>query len=138
MIISSVEKLINGKAPGKIQSSASVRAACKVMHALDQGALAVFDQQELVGIVSERDVIRRCLCADRHADETDVAAIMTRTPVTIEADSGLADALEIMQSGGFHHAPVVKEGQVIGLLELDDIPEEYHLLLEQFRELRGR
>lgn len=138
MIISSVEKLINGRTPGNVQSTASVRAACKVMHELNQGALVVFEQQELVGIVSERDVIRRCLCADRHADETTVATIMTKTPVTVDAGSSVANALETMQAGGFHHVPVVKEGQLIGLLELDDIPEEYHLLLEQFKELRGR
>lgn len=138
MIISSVEKLLDGKAPGKVQASISVREACKVMAELDQGALVVFDGEELVGIVSERDVIRRCVCADRHTGETDVAAIMTRTPVTIDAACGLADALETMQSGGFHHVPVMKNAQVIGLLELDHIPEEYHLLLEQFRELKGR
>lgn len=138
MIISSVEKLIDGKLPGNVLSSATVREACKVMCELNVGALVVFDQQELVGIVSERDVIRRCIGTDNHADETVVAAIMTRTPITIDAGSGVADALEVMQTGGFHHIPVTKAGQLIGLLELDDIPEEYHLLLEQFRELRGR
>lgn len=138
MIISCVEKLIDGKAPGRIQAGVSVREACKVMSELDQGALVVFDNEKLVGIVSERDVIRRCVCADRHTGETEVAAIMTRTPVTVEAGSSLANALEVMQSGGFHHVPVMKDGQVIGLLELDDIPEEYHMLLERFKELNGR
>ncbi len=138
MIISCVEKLIDGKVPGRVESSISVRDACKVMLERNQGALVVFDNGELVGIVSERDVIRRCVCADRHTGETAVAAIMTRTPVTVDAGSSLADALEIMQSGEFHHVPVVKDGQVIGLLELDDIPEEYHMLLERFKGLNGR
>jgi CBS domain-containing protein len=137
MIISSVEKLIDGKPPGQVLSNTTIRDACKVMSERNVGALVVFEHQELVGILSERDVIRRCLCADRPVDETDVAAIMTRTPVTIDAGSSLTDALEVMQSGGFHHVPVMKGNQLIGLLELDDIPEEYHLLLEQFRELRG-
>ncbi|MBO0612689.1 CBS domain-containing protein [Thiothrix fructosivorans] len=102
------------------------------------GALVVFDQQQLVGILSERDVIRRCLGIDLHVDETAVAMVMTKTPITIDAGSSLANALEVMQTGGFHHLPVTKDGQLIGLLELDDIPEEYHLLLEQFKELRAR
>ncbi|SEA40789.1 CBS domain-containing protein [Thiothrix caldifontis] len=138
MIISSVEKLIDGKSPGQVQSDITIREACKRMCELDVGALAVFDQQLLVGILSERDVIRRCLGTDRFVDETDVAAIMTQTPITIDAGSSLANALEVMQSGGFHHLPVTKDGQLIGLLALDDIPEEYHLLLEQFKELRAR
>ncbi len=135
MIISSVEKLLNGKAPGKVQSDASVREACKVMAELDQGALVVFDNEKLVGIVSERDVVRRCICADRHTGETAVAAIMTPAPVAIDADSSLAHALDVMQSGHFHHLPVMRDGQVIGLLELDDIPEDYRMLREHFREL---
>ncbi len=121
-----------------MQFNATIREACKRMCELNVGALVVFDQQQLVGIVSERDVIRRCLGIDLPVDETDVAMIMTKTPVTIDAGSSLANALEVMQTGGFHHIPVTKDGQLIGLLELDDIPEEYHLLLEQFRELKGR
>lgn len=138
MIISSVEKLIDGKLPGQVQFNATIREACKRMYELNVGALVVFDQQQLVGILSERDVIRRCLGNDLHVDETAVAMIMTKTPVTIDAGSSLANALEVMQTGGFHHLPVTKDGQLIGLLELDDIPEEYHLLLEQFKELRAR
>lgn len=138
MIISCVEKLIDGKLPGQVQSGITVREACKTMNELNLGALVVFDQQQLAGILSERDVIRRCLAADRPVDETAVAMIMTPTPVTIDAGSSLANALEVMQTGGFHHLPVTKDGQLIGLLELDDIPEEYHLLLEQFKELRAR
>lgn len=138
MIISSVEKLIDGKLPGQVQFNATIREACKRMCELNVGALVVFDQQQLVGIVSERDVIRRCLGIDLHVDETAVAMVMTKTPVTIDAGSSLANALEVMQTGGFHHIPVKKDGQLIGLLEQDDIPDEYHLLLEQFKELRTR
>lgn len=138
MIISSVGKLLDGKPPGQVLSNATVREACKLMYQLDVGALVVFDDQELVGILSERDVIRRCLCADQQVDETRVATIMTKTPVTIDAGSSLASALEVMQAGGFHHVPVMQDGQLVGLLELDDIPEEYHLLLEQFKRLKGR
>lgn len=138
MVISSVEKLIDGATPGQVQSGASVREACKVMCELGERALIVFDGQELVGILSGQDVIRRCICADRNTDDTDVTAIMTRTPVTVAADSSVTDALEVMQSGGFHHIPVMKDGQVIGLLELDNIPEEYHMLLERFKEMQGK
>lgn len=138
MITSKVEKLIDGKLPGQVQSDTTIREACKRMCELDVGALVVFDQQQLVGILSERDVIRRCLGVDLSVDETNVAAIMTQTPVIIDAGSSLANALEVMQAGGFHHLPVTKDDQLIGLLALDDIPEEYHLLLEQFKELRAR
>ena len=46
---------------------------------LNVGALVVFDQQQLVGILSERDIIRRCLGVDLPVDETAVAMVMTKT-----------------------------------------------------------
>ena len=62
---------------------------------------------------------------------------MTGSPRTIEADGNLAQALEIMAQGGFHHVPVLDNGKTVGLLSADDIPEEYRMMLERFREMRG-
>jgi CBS domain-containing protein len=62
---------------------------------------------------------------------------MTGTPRTIDATGDLAQALQIMSEGGFHHVPVIREGSVIGVLSSDDIPEEYRMMLERFKEMRG-
>ena len=43
-----------------------------------------------------------------------------------------------MRSGGFHHVPILDKGTTVGLLSADDIPEEYRMLLERFKEMRGR
>jgi CBS domain-containing protein len=62
---------------------------------------------------------------------------MTPDPKTIHADGNLAQALEIMGQGGFHHVPVLRDGRTVGLLSSDDVPEEYRMLLERFKEIRG-
>ena len=62
---------------------------------------------------------------------------MTGDPATIGADGNLADASEIMSQGGFHHLPVTRECKAMGLLSSDDIPDEYRMLLERFKEIRG-
>jgi len=137
MIYSNVGTLINGRPLAAVQATENVHEACKVMCRLDVRAIAVLDGDDLVGVLSERDVISKCVCADRGTAETAVADAMTGTPRTIDATGDLAQALQIMSEGGFHHVPVIREGSVIGVLSSDDIPEEYRMMLERFKEMRG-
>jgi CBS domain-containing protein len=97
----------------------------------------VLEDARLVGVLSERDVIRKCVCRNRHTAETSVSEIMTADPITIDADGTLARSLEIMGEGGFHHVPVLQHGKPVGLLSSDDVPEEYRMMLERFKKIRG-
>jgi CBS domain-containing protein len=137
VIISNVTQLIKDQPLAQIGPTHNVREACKVMCELDVGAVVVLDNEALVGVLSERDVIRKCTCLDRHTAETSVAEIMTENPKTVNYDDSLAVALEIMSTGGFHHVPVLQQGKTIGLISSDDIPEEYRMMLERFKEIRG-
>ena len=137
MIVSNVAKLIKDQPLAEIQLGQTVAEACSVMCELDVRAVVVLEGRQLVGVVSERDVVRKCICAGLSPADTPVASIMTREPLTIEADGDLAGALEIMGQGGFHHIPVMREGKTVGLISSDDIPEEYRMMLERFREIRG-
>ncbi len=137
MIVSNVGKLIEGQHLAEIQVHSKVREACQVMCQLDVGAVVVMDGQQLVGVLSERDVIRKVVCPGRRTAETPVAEIMTPSPRTIETSGNLAHALEIMSEGGFHHVPVLDNGKTVGLLSADDIPEEHRMLLKRFKEMRG-
>jgi len=137
LVISNVAVLIEDQPLAEIRPEDNVRDACKVMCDLDVRAAVVLDNTVLVGVLSEQDVVRKCICADRHTAETKVSEIMTGDPATIGADGNLAEALEIMSQGGFHHLPVMRDGKAIGLLSNDDIPDEYRMLLERFKEIRG-
>ena len=136
MIVSSVAQIVSNQGLAEIEAKDTVRNACKVMCEFDVGAVVVLDDGALVGVLSERDVIRKCTCADLHTEETKVSEPMTRNPETIDSNGSLADALEIMNRGGFHHVPVLNGGKTIGMISADDIPEEYRMLLERFKEMR--
>ena len=82
---------------------------------LDVGAVMVVDDGRLVGVLSERDVIRKVVCRERSTGEVTVGDIMTPSPKTIDATGDLAQALEIMSVGGFHHVPVMQDDRPIGL-----------------------
>lgn len=137
MIITSVAQLIGERPLAKVAAGASARDACDAMCRLDASAVVVVEDGRLVGVLSERDVVRKVVCAGKDPADTPASDIMTPSPRTIDADGDLAHALEIMSSGGFHHVPVTSNGEAVGLLSADDVPEEYRMLLERFREMRG-
>jgi CBS domain-containing protein len=137
VIVTNVGKLIKDRPLAEINVNAKTREACEVMCRFDVGAVVVKDEESLVGVLSERDVIRKVVCRGLHTAETPVVDVMTGSPQTIETDGNLAQALEIMTKGGFHHVPVLDNGKTVGLLSADDIPEEYRMMLERFKEMRG-
>ena len=134
MLIKSVAQIIGNRQLPKTTPHETVREACYVLDELNVGALAVLDGTELVGVISERDVIRKCICRSRLTAETKVRDIMTTEPRVISVTESLSEALKIMVDGGFRHLPVMDGSQTVGLLSMRDIPTEYRLMLERYNE----
>jgi CBS domain-containing protein len=136
MIIQTIRQITAGRAAPRLPPTITVRAACMEFTRLDVGAAVVMEGDRLLGVISERDVIRKCICGGRKTDETAVAEIMTPDPVTIDAGASLAEAFARMTAGKFRHLPVLDGGQVTALLSIRDIPTEYRLMAERFAEYR--
>ncbi|EKD60005.1 MAG: cbs [uncultured bacterium] len=138
MFIRSVKDVVAGREVPSVQSGATVRQACHVLDHFNVGAVLVLKGEALVGLVSERDVIRKCIGQDRHSDSTLVDEIMTVDPKTVQASDGLNDALAHMTQGHFRHMPVLEAGRCIGLLSIRDVPTEYRMMYERFLEMRQK
>lgn len=138
MIIRRIETILAGRAFHTTTPGTTVRAACLQLDAANIGALAVVTGGRLVGVFSERDVIRKCLAHGRRTDDTAVADIMTPDPVTIDAGAPLAEAMGAMVTGGFRHLPVMRNGAAVGMLSMRDIPTAYRLMFERFQEYSTR
>lgn len=132
-----VKELASDRPLLTVKPDNTVLDACKKMTDHDERAILILDDSALVGILSERDIVQKCIAKDLGL-ETPVSTVMTREIKSIQADDTIAKALEIMVEGGFHHIPVMEDGIPIALLSSDDIPEEYRMLLERYRELKGR
>jgi CBS domain-containing protein len=137
VIHSTIASILKDRALAGVEPTDTVRSASQVMCKHDVRALAVTQSDKLVGVLSERDVIQKCVCPGKHTDEMRVSEAMTPDPKTLDANDSLAAALEIMGEGHFHHVPILDNGRVIGVLSSDDVPEEYRMLLERFKEIRG-
>lgn len=85
----------------------------------DVGAVLVLEDDRLVGILTERDVLRAV--AGGIGEDTVVADWMTRDPETMEPDEPIRQAAVLMIHGGFRHLPIVEGQRVVGMLSIRDL-----------------
>jgi CBS domain-containing protein len=97
--------------------------AAERMHQHAVGALVVVDAENLVvGILTDRDLVERVMATNRDARTTKVEQVMTRSPVTVNADAPLESVLARMKQGRFRRVPVVDDSdRLVGLVTMDDI-----------------
>jgi CBS domain-containing protein len=98
------------------------------------GALPVVDGGELVGIVSERDVVRRLDVAGPGLLEARVGDIMITGVTTCAPGDSVADIAAVMTNRRFRHLPVVVEGRLAGIVSIGDLVKARIDLLESERE----
>jgi CBS domain-containing protein len=84
------------------------------------GSAVVMQGSMLLGIVTERDVLRAA-AGGSDPSESRVSEWMTADPVTSEADVDVDEAIELMMSNGFRHLPVLEDGRIVGIVSLRDI-----------------
>jgi CBS domain-containing protein len=85
------------------------------------GAVPILHGGKLVGIFSERDLMRRVVAEGRDPRSTCLAEVMTDDPLSINMNESLENCMALMRRHGFRHLPVCHEGQLIGVVSLRDI-----------------
>ena len=106
--------------------------AARRMNERHVGAVIVLDGERLVGLLTERDVLRAVATGDV---ERPVSQAMTTAPETIETDESSGHAAALMIHGGFRHLPVMDGGKLVGLVSIGDlvtdIISEQRFIIEQ-------
>jgi len=98
----------------------TVRDAAALMDQAGVGALAVLDGERLVGIVTDRDLVRRVL-ARGLAPDAPIDSVMTSPVVTIHADADLHKAFDLFRTNAVRRLAVVREGRFVGMITIDDL-----------------
>ena len=104
-----------------IQADQTVYEAITEMDAQNVGALIVKEGDEVVGIITERDYMRKVILRERSSKETAVEKIMTRNLVSITPDQTIKDAMTLITEKRCRHLPVFKDGQLAGILSIGDL-----------------
>lgn len=83
--------------------------------------LVLNDQSMVMGIVSERDLVRATATHGAKALELEARQVMTRDVVTCDPDDSIDEVMQIMTRGRFRHLPVVHRGELLGLVSIGDV-----------------
>lgn len=112
-------------------------AAC-VMTRANCGSVLIVDASQLLGIVTERDLMTRVLAKGADPMQTTVGSIMTPNPRCVSPETHVADAVLIMIERGFRHLPVIADdGRILGVFSVRDaLPREVNtaVSLSEFNE----
>lgn len=115
--------------PRTVAPGQTVAEAVAVMRRHGVGCVLVCESDKVVGIFTERDLLRRVLGPGQPLTLT-LAACMTPDPVTVHPKESISAAIRRMVDGGYRHLPVVDHaGQALGVLSVKRI---IHYLAEHF------
>jgi CBS domain-containing protein len=108
-----------------IEPTATVASAIRVLAERRIGALVITGaERRIVGIISERDIVRALAERGHLALSSTVAEIMTRKVVTCDVNETTHDLMERMTDGKFRHIPVVEQGRLVGIVSIGDVVKE--------------
>lgn len=104
-----------------VPSDATVYAAMQMMADKNVGSLLVIDQGRLVGLISERDYARKVVLLGRGSKDTLVREIMIPSPMTIDPECSVDEAMRLITTSRIRHLPVVREGNILGIISIGDL-----------------
>jgi CBS domain-containing protein len=97
----------------------SVFDVAELMSSNQLGCLVITDGEEPVGIVTERDIVRR-VCAKKLSGETKVSEIMSKSLIMIDPEASLKVAARVMSSNKIRRLPVLQQGKLVGIVVASD------------------
>ena len=104
-----------------VRRNASIAEACRTMAERNVGIVVVLEEDRLVGVFSERDVVRRVIDKGLDPQWTTVEQVMTPDLVVAEEDEDYQTAMRTMDQANIRHLPVVRGSQVVSMLSIRDL-----------------
>lgn len=119
-----LNSILKNKPPGFISVAPEMRISGVISILAEKrigAVLVVGGENELVGILSERDIVRSLASHAAKTLDFTAADLMTHNPTTADPAVTVAEAMAIMTDGHFRHLPVTEAGKLIGLVSIGDV-----------------
>jgi len=107
--------------PRSIGKSVSVVEAARLMREQDIGSLPITDDEQLVGMITDRDITMRVVAEAADPNATSVEDVYSRDLISVEPDNDLEEALGLMARHQIRRLPVVEDGRLVGIVAQADI-----------------
>lgn len=134
-----VEQILadKGRRVHTVSPDASVLDALQLLARHNIGALVVTEQDQLVGIFSERDYARKVILQGRASRDTLVRDSMTADVITVQPTDDLSHCMRLITDHRIRHLPVVSGGQLAGMISVGDVVKvvmaEQQFMIEQLQ-----
>jgi CBS domain-containing protein len=107
-----------------IPAEATARDAAVAMRTRAVGSVVILRGGEPVGILTDRDLLERVVAEGKDAAETSTADVMSQPLHVVDPEDPLDRVVELMSARGIRRIPVVREGELVGIVTLDDVLSE--------------
>jgi CBS domain-containing protein len=108
----------------KLDADATVLDAARRMRDSAIGDVLVTDDGKLRGIVTDRDLVVRCLADEKDANRVHLGELLSSDLITLSPDDGFDDAVQLMNDHAVRRLPVVKGEEVVGIVSIGDLAVE--------------
>ena len=114
-----------------VKEDEPVSAAARLLKQYNIGALPVCDDQGcLMGMITDRDIVLRCVASGENPENTPIGRIMSRGIKTVHPGDYIEDASETMSRSQIRRLPVVEHGRLVGMLALGDMARQENCDIE--------
>jgi diguanylate cyclase (GGDEF)-like protein len=124
--------------PISVKADCCIKTAVPLMSSAGCSCLIIVDEEKPIGIVTERD-ITQLFCRmldDSHYPEHPISEVMTSSPICVQEDSLINDALALSRSRRLRHLPVIKDdGKLVGVVTQTNLVDTYVKLIDLHAEL---
>ena len=107
--------------PRSIGASASVVEAARLMRDEHIGSLPITDDEELVGMITDRDITTRVVAEAADPKVTSVGDVVSRDLISVEPDEDLEEAVQLMANHQVRRLPVIENGRLVGIVAQADV-----------------
>ena len=112
-----------------VDPDATIRVAIEQMAEISAGTALIMENGTVIGIISERDVMRKVLLKGKRLHEVKVREIMTTDLTTITPDTPLEDCMKLITDKRIRHLPVLRDGKLCGIISIGDVVK--YLIVEK-------
>jgi CBS domain-containing protein len=121
-----------------IDENATVKEAAEVMNKFEIGCLIAVKKGKAMGIITERDLLKRVVADAKNANKTKVKDVMSSPLVVVEPNVDLEEAVKLMFQMKIKKLPVVEEKRLVGLVTLTDMARFQPQMIKILKQLATR